>query len=226
MAANSQHAADTPVRFVGARENSTFSMAKIAGGMSDVASPVGRPAAPIGPGRLVLVVGPSGAGKDTLLQLAQAACAQDARIVFPRRVVTRQASTAENNLAATAAGFQQTLAQGGFALYWDAHGHRYGLPREIDMALAAGRTVVANVSRTVVAQARTGYAAVTVVMITAPEEILAGRVAARARSSDGMIQDRLARSVDAGGILPDVTIRNVGEAADHAKELVDIIRGG
>ena len=37
----------------------------------------------IGPGRLVLVVGRSGAGKDTLIGLAQAACADDPGVVFP-----------------------------------------------------------------------------------------------------------------------------------------------
>jgi ribose 1,5-bisphosphokinase len=192
--------------------------------MSDAATIAERSKALIGPGRLVLVVGPSGAGKDTLLRLAQAAFTPDDHIMFPRRIVTREASAAEDNVFANRDEFQQTLAQGGFALHWEAHGHLYGLPRAIDEAIAAGHTVVANVSRTMVAQARQTYAAVTVVMITAPADILAERLAARARTSDGATQGRLSRSVDAGGAAPDATISNVGLAADHAAQLVALIR--
>jgi ribose 1,5-bisphosphokinase len=61
-------------------------------------------------------------------------------------------------------------------------------------------------------------------MITAPADILAERLAARSRPSDGMTQGRLGRSVDAGGVVPDVTISNVGIAADHAAQLAAIIR--
>src|SRR2546422_5586318 len=89
-------------------------------------------AAAIGPGRLVLVVGPSGAGKDTLLGLAKAACAEDRSVVFPRRVITREASAAEENEQVSAGTFQEALTRGEYAMHWEAHGHRYALSRAID----------------------------------------------------------------------------------------------
>jgi ribose 1,5-bisphosphokinase len=70
-----------------------------------------RPAT-IGPGRLILVVGPSGAGKDTLLGLARAACADDGCASFSRRVVTREASSFEDNEQLSLDGFQQARSQG------------------------------------------------------------------------------------------------------------------
>jgi ribose 1,5-bisphosphokinase len=184
-----------------------------------------RPAA-IGPGRLILVVGPSGAGKDTLLGLAQTACADDVSIVFPRRVVTRESSPAEDNEQVSLDAFRRAQAQGEFAMHWEAHGHCYALPRAIDDNIHAGRIVVANVSRTVVEAMRRAYADVTVVSITAPPEILAERLTARARSSDGRLADRLRRAVDDAAAAPDVTIVNVGSIEHHARELVGIIKGG
>jgi ribose 1,5-bisphosphokinase len=182
-----------------------------------------RPAA-IGPGRLVLVVGPSGAGKDTLLALARVACA-DQRVVFPRRVVTREASRSEDNEQVSPEEFQLALERGDLAMHWQAHGHCYGLPRAVDDDIRAGRTVVANVSRTVVEAMRRAYADVAVVAITAPPNVLAERLAARARSSDGQLADRLRRAVDGAAATPDVTINNVGSAEHHARQLVRIIRG-
>jgi ribose 1,5-bisphosphokinase len=179
----------------------------------------------IGPGRFILVVGPSGAGKDTLLGLARAACAEDRSVVFPRRVVTRQASAFEDNEQVSFEVFRQARADGGFAVHWEAHGHGYGLPRAIDDELRAGRTVVANVSRTMIDAVRRAYANVTVVSITAPPEILQRRLAARARSSDGQVEDRLNRAVDDPAAVPDLTIINIGSAEHHARELVRIIKG-
>lgn len=178
----------------------------------------------IGPGRLVLVVGPSGAGKDTLLRLAQAACVEDQDIVFPRRVVTRESSAAEDNIAMSFEEFRRALEHGDFAVHWEAHGHSYALLLEINDDIRAGRAVVVNVSRTVIAALRKTYANVVVVAITAPPEVLAQRLAARARVSDGNIADRLARSVDDATAQADVTILNAGSADYHSRQLVRVIR--
>jgi ribose 1,5-bisphosphokinase len=191
--------------------------------MTDTAAISEAQARGIGPGRLVLVVGPSGAGKDTLIGLAQAACADDANVVFTRRVVTREASEFENNEQVTPDAFWQAQARGDFAIDWEAHGLCYALPRSIDDELRAGRNVVANISRTVIPALRAAYDNVIVVSITAPPEVLAARLAARGRASDGPIGERLKRSVDAA--RPDVIINNVGAADEHADDLIRIITG-
>jgi ribose 1,5-bisphosphokinase len=183
----------------------------------------GRRPPRLGPGRLILVVGPSGAGKDTLLGRARTAFEGDGNIVFQRRVVTREASSFEDNEQMSPEAFRQARMRGDFAVHWEAHGHCYGLPRVIDDDIGAGRTVVANVSRAVVDEMRRAYADVTVVVVTAPPEVLAERLAARARGSDGRLADRLGRAAD--DAAPDVTIANVGDVEHHAGELVRIIRG-
>ena len=182
-------------------------------------------AAAIGPGRLVLVVGPSGAGKDTLLGLAKAACADDGNVVFPRRIITRAASASEENEEISAGAFQEALTRGEYAMHWDAHGHRYALSRAIDDDICAGRTVVANVSRTVIGAMRRAYADVIVVSITAPPDVLAARIAMRARSSDGGLEGRLRRTVEDASAVPDATIVNTDSAEYHARQLVRAIKG-
>jgi len=177
----------------------------------------------IGPGKLVLVVGPSGAGKDTLLGLARAACADDSTIVFVRRVVTREASSAEDNEQISVDAFREACARGAFAIHWEAHGHSYGLPRSIEDDIRAGRTVVANVSRTVIPALRHAYANVVVVSVTAPADVLAARLAMRKRGSDGNVTERLARKVE--DAEPDATIVNVSSAEYHARQLLRIIGG-
>ena len=182
--------------------------------------------ASIGPGRLVLVVGPSGAGKDTLLGVARAACVDDRTVVFPRRVITREASASEDNEEVSIGTFQEALARGEYAMHWEAHGHCYALSRAMEDEIRSGRTVVANVSRTVIGAARRAYADVVVVLITAPPNVLAERIAMRARSSDGMAENRLRRTVEDASAVPDVTIVNTGSAEYHARQLVRIIKGG
>lgn len=177
-------------------------------------------------GHLVLVVGPSGAGKDTLIDEAHRLLGADANYVFARRLVTRDASAAEDNLPISRQQFDQGRREGAFALTWEAHGLGYALPSSIDNDLAAGKTVIANVSRRVVLEARRRYGPhgtrVTVVLVTAPVAVLAARLAARGRESAAEIAERLGR--DVGAFEADHVIQNTGSVAQGAAELLAILR--
>jgi ribose 1,5-bisphosphokinase len=168
---------------------------------------------------LVLIVGPSGAGKDTLLDLASTALFADPRIRFVRRVITRPAdSGGEDHEPISDSAF----AVRSFALQWQAHGLRYGIPADITADLDRGRTVVANVSRGVIAQAA-GRFPTCVVVITAPPHILAQRLAARGRESAGDVAKRLARDVPIPGHISIETIINDQTPAQGADRLISAL---
>jgi ribose 1,5-bisphosphokinase len=166
---------------------------------------------------LVLVVGPSGAGKDSLLNAARAAFRDDARIHFVRRVITRPRDLGgEDHEPVTEAEF----AARDFALSWTAHGLRYGIPAE---AMRAAPVVVANVSRGVIADAAARHA-VRVIEVTAPPAILAARLKARGRESADDVSRRLSRSA----VIPDgvavTTICNDGSLAEGVELFVAALR--
>jgi ribose 1,5-bisphosphokinase len=177
----------------------------------------------IGPGRFVLVVGPSGGGKDTLIALAKTACRADRKIVFPRRIVTRTTSAAEDHDSLDDAAFDRAATDGGFAFWWQAHGLKYAIPSSAADDVRAGRTVICNVSRAIVAEVRARYSQVDVVLVTAPAEILAARLAGRSRASDGPLEQRIKRNDAFAGFRADYTIDNAGAPGTAARQLLDIL---
>jgi len=177
----------------------------------------------IGPGRLVLIAGPSGAGKDTLLDRAKAACNAEQSVIFARRVVTRRATEAEDHDSLDEAAFMRAVAAGDFALWWEAHGLKYGIPKGIDERLRAGCAVVCNVSRGIIPAARRRYGSVTAVLITAPADVLARRLLSRNRATDHSLADRLARNLDYTTTDYDHVIENIHDVAHGAEQLRAII---
>ena len=145
-------------------------------------------------GTLYLVVGPSGAGKDTLMDGARAALSENADVVFARRVVTRPADAGgEDHEAVTDDDFDARHRAGAFMLDWQAHGLKYAIPSQYSDDLKAGRTVIANVSRGVIEEAIARYSPAVVLEISASPEILAERLASRGRESADDIRARLTR---------------------------------
>lgn len=150
---------------------------------------------PVIGGALIAVVGPSGAGKDTLLNYARQQLAGDDRVIFVRRVITRPADgETEAHIPATEAEFEAMKQAGQFAFSWPAHGLQYGLPTAIDQQIRDGQTVVCNGSRAALVGLRARYANFVVISISARREVLANRLVARGRESREQILARLDRS--------------------------------
>ncbi|QNB13874.1 phosphonate metabolism protein/1,5-bisphosphokinase (PRPP-forming) PhnN [Paraburkholderia tropica] len=150
------------------------------------------PTTPLAATRLIYVMGPSGAGKDTLLGYARARLASEG-VVFAHRYITREDGGPENHIALTDAEFESRSKLGLFALQWRSHALRYGIGVEIDQWLALGCTVVLNGSRAYVAEALARYPRMTLVHVEAAPHVLAARLASRARETPEQVAARLAR---------------------------------
>lgn len=168
-------------------------------------------------GQLVVVVGPSGVGKDTLIAALAGACPD---LVVARRVITRAAgAVGEDHDAVSEALFDARLALGQYALHWAAHGLRYAIPASIDTELLAGKMVVFNGSRRALPAIRARYPDAQILMITAAPEVLAARLRARGRESAREIAARLKR---VGTDLPEgaVLIQNDGTVDAALEQLL------
>ena len=179
----------------------------------------------LGPGALVAVVGPSGAGKDTLIAEARNLLAPETRCIFPRRIVTRTVdANLEDHDTMSREAFDAMLASGSFALSWNAHGLKYAIPGCADQSIADGCVVVCNLSRSAIPEAVRKYDRVGAVLVTAPHDVLAERLAQRGRESRAEIAERLQRADYAIPSPPDpVVINNIGTPRQGAQHLVDLV---
>ena len=181
---------------------------------------------PMGDGVFVAVVGPSGAGKDSLISYARRRLGGEGAIEFVRRVVTRQSDGAtEDHDSLAEEEFSAAEARGEFALSWRAHGLSYGLPARVDRGIESGHVMVANLSRAAIPALNRRYANVVIVEVMADPEILASRIAGRARESAGDVASRLARQarIDAGDATV-VRLDNGGALEIAGERLVDLLR--
>lgn len=162
---------------------------------------------PYSKGRLFIVVGPSGAGKDTLIAGAKVLRPD---LHWARRVITRaEVAGGEPFEGVSLAEFNMRCDDGEFALHWQAHGLSYGVPFSEISPRDTGRDVLINGSRGAMTAALAAFPDMIVLRISAPSHILAERLAARGRESKENILARLARAsyeLDAG--IPVIDIAN------------------
>jgi ribose 1,5-bisphosphokinase len=176
-------------------------------------------------GCLMPVVGPSGAGKDSLIRAAQTHFKSDPRVKFPRRVVTRKANAeAEDHDSMTDEEFALAVSRGDFALWWGAHGNHYGIPSSIKNDIASNCTVVFNCSREALSEVLLCYQNVRVIEVTAPEDVLIDRIVARGRETREQALKRVSRKPNLYHRSMNVTrIENGGSLATASAAFISAI---
>jgi len=170
---------------------------------------------------VILVVGPSGSGKDTLLREA---LAQRPDFHLVRRTITRPADAGgEDHHAVSYEEFAGLEVEGAFALSWEAHGLSYGIPNS-ELERRATGPILVNASRGVIDEARERFGPLTVFVVTASLEILSQRLHSRRREDNANIVRRLERARMAMPTGEDViTIDNSGPLTAGVSAVVNAL---
>lgn len=178
---------------------------------------------------LIYLIGPSGAGKDSLIAYARTHLAGCPPLIFAHRYITRPAeSGGENHIALSEREFHCRRERGCFSLCWESHGFWYGLGREVEMWLDQGLHVVVNGSRGALTDAARAFPRLRPVLIRAAPETIAERLRRRGRESPAEIAERLARTRAFGE--PDhpclVVIDNDGPLEVAGQALIRLLGAG
>ncbi|WP_342655181.1 phosphonate metabolism protein/1,5-bisphosphokinase (PRPP-forming) PhnN [Pseudomonas sp. F3-2] len=148
-------------------------------------------------GIFFFVVGPSGAGKDSLIEGARAHLGETGRYVFARRTITRPTGApGEDHNGVTDDQFRSSVSAGEFLITWEAHGLSYGLSTDLLTALSNGRNVIANGSRKMIRELAGLVPRLVVVEVTASVDVLAARILARGRETALQARARVMRQVE------------------------------
>jgi ribose 1,5-bisphosphokinase len=146
------------------------------------------------PGILILVVGNSGSGKDSIIRGVIEKYPQDNKIRLAQRYITRPPSEFEENIPISPNKFKEMEDNNLFALKWSIYGLNYGVPIEIDKWLEEGDIVLVNVSRTIVEETRKIYKNIKVVFVEVPFEISLKRLKDRGRETEQQLNMRIERA--------------------------------
>ncbi|MFX1427141.1 MAG: phosphonate metabolism protein/1,5-bisphosphokinase (PRPP-forming) PhnN [Promethearchaeota archaeon] len=173
-------------------------------------------------GTLFLVVGNSGSGKDSIISGVINKYPSNLKQLYaPKRYITREPSEFEDNIAITPEEFRKMEMNGKFALKWQIYGLNYGIPIEIESQLEKGHSVIINVSRTIVKEAREKYKNVKVIFVEVPFEITYQRIKDRKREEKKLLQERIERARNNQQFPEaDITIDNTGELDDAVNKFL------
>ena len=174
---------------------------------------------------LIYVMGPSGAGKDSIMSYAKQRLSSEDRCVFAHRYITRPSDAGgENHIALEEQEFERRQKLGLFCMNWSSHGFHYGIGVEVETWLSTGLNVVMNGSRDYLSKAASRFPNLVPVLISVAHDVLRERLMARGRESESEIEKRIQRNQEFSLVFPNVvTIRNDGPLDEAGEMFLDLL---
>lgn len=173
--------------------------------------------------RLIYCMGPSGAGKDSLLDWLRAHLPTPCPVHWARRTISRVAvAGGEAHESVSPEGFAALRGEQAFALHWEANGLGYGIRHAQLTPLAQGQWVLLNGSRAYLPEALARFPDLVAVHITASPQVLRERLLSRARETPEQVEARVQRAM---AFMPppgtaSLEVHNNGTLSDAGHQLL------
>ncbi|MGB3750116.1 MAG: AAA family ATPase [Arcobacteraceae bacterium] len=170
--------------------------------------------------KIILIVGPSGVGKDTLIDYVKKELNEDDDYNFINRYITSIPDENEKNYYLEEEAFRILDDQDFFISAWYAHKNCYGIAKN---DILEGINII-SISREHISDFEEKYEHVTTIHVTLPKLMLLERLRLRRRESEAQIMQRVKRSYEKIESKNLIEFENVKKIDKSAKAFMKIIK--
>lgn len=176
--------------------------------------------------KLYFLVGPSGVGKDTLLNhLKQNQYSEKQPLVAHRYITRPVRDNDENHVELSESEFNRRKQVGLFLFDWESHGYQYAIGREVKKWRKSGFNVILNGSRKYLKKAREIHPTLTPIWMTVSDDVLRQRLIGRGRENPTELEARIQRNHELNKLKPEdcVYINNDQTIEDTIGQLMALV---